>query len=127
VGLLERLDRIDDDLSEERWQWLIGVLVPRPRPETAEAVAVPQVVDRLPIPQHAELVLPEALQVVAVARADAILGRRSGVPPRWEAEPFRPGVAGSASGVGPLGKGLRTALMGAGDPLLDGADTTPRA
>jgi hypothetical protein len=64
------------------------------------------------------------LQVAAVARADAVLGRRSGFQPLWEAEQFRPGAAGSASGVGPLGEGLGTALIVAGDPLRDGADTT---
>jgi hypothetical protein len=77
--------------------------------------------------QHAELVLQDALQVAAVERAEAVLGRRSGFQPLLEAEQFRPGEAGAASGVGPLGEGLGTALIVAGDPLLDGADTTPRA
>jgi hypothetical protein len=86
-------------------------------------VTVQQVVDGLRTHRHAELVLQDALQVAAGERAEAVLGRRSGFQPLWEAEQFRSGEVGSASGVGPLGEGQRTALIGAGDPLLDGADT----
>ena len=118
MGLGDGLDLVDDDLLEDRLQFLVGVLVLGPGHQAAEAVAMEQVVDGLELEGHAELVLKDASQVGSVEGADAVLGRGPGLQPLPKAIQLRAGQAWRATGVGPLPQGLGAAAIVAGDPMM---------